>query len=120
MVVDDSSMMRKAVCRMLQKLSYEACMAEDGQKCLDSMKEEQPDVVLMDWNMPVMDGLDALKSIKSSNDFNQSKVVMMTTENSQEKIQQALEAGANEYIMKPFDEEVLKEKLDSLSDSDFL
>lgn len=120
MIVDDSSFVRKGVGRILEKLGHEVSSAVDGADCLEKVKEQLPDAILMDWNMPVMDGFEALLKLRSNPDYAGLKILMMTTENSAEKIEQAMTAGADEYIMKPFTEDILQQKLDSVNESFFL
>jgi len=86
LVVDDSSVIRKVARRILEKFEFRITEAEDGQQALDQCKQAMPDAVLLDWNMPVMDGYEFLKELR------------------------ALRAGANEYIMKPFDQEIVEAK----------
>jgi two-component system, chemotaxis family, chemotaxis protein CheY len=119
MVVDDSRQIRRHVGRTLLEFGHETLEAEHGQICLDLLCTEQVDVILLDWNMPVMDGLETLKAIKNDANLKNIKVIMMTTENKDEKIELALQSGADEYIMKPLTKEVISEKLESLND-DFI
>lgn len=119
MVVDDSRQIRRHVSRTLVEFEHEALEAENGQVCLDLLEKEKVDVILLDWNMPVMDGLETLKAIKAKDELWGLKVIMMTTENKDEKIQEAMEQGADEYIMKPLTKEVIRERLESLDDDLF-
>lgn len=120
MVVDDSRQIRRHVARTLEECGYESCDAEDGSVALKALEEQSDvDVILLDWNMPVMDGMETLEAIKSNSSFSHIKIVMMTTENKSEKIQTAFEKGADEYIMKPLTKEVIIEKLEGLDD-DFI
>jgi two-component system chemotaxis response regulator CheY len=119
MVVDDSRQIRNHVSRTLQEFGHSASVAEDGQVCLDLLAQSLVEVVLLDWNMPVLDGLETLKAIKGNPAYESVKVLMMTTENKQDKIDLALSCGADEYMMKPLTKDVLQEKLDSLFD-DFI
>jgi two-component system, chemotaxis family, chemotaxis protein CheY len=110
LVVDDSSVIRKVARRILEGLQFSIVEAEDGQQALDSCRREMPDAVLLDWNMPVMDGYDFLKALRRLPGGDVPKVVFCTTENDVVHIARALHAGANEYIMKPFDKEIVEAK----------
>jgi len=110
LVVDDSKVIRKVARRILEELSFEIDEAVDGQDALDACDRNMPDVVLLDWNMPVMDGLEFLKAIRAKADVIQPIVIFCTTENDMSHIRMAIEAGANEYIMKPFDREIIEAK----------
>jgi two-component system chemotaxis response regulator CheY len=110
LVVDDSSVIRKVARRILEGLQFSIVEAEDGQQALDCCRREMPDAVLLDWNMPVMDGYDFLKALRRLPGGDAPKVVFCTTENDVVHIARALHAGANEYIMKPFDKEIVEAK----------
>jgi two-component system chemotaxis response regulator CheY len=110
LVVDDSSVIRKVARRILEGLEFRIEEAEDGQQALDACRREMPDAVLLDWNMPVMDGYDFLKALRRLPSGERPKVVFCTTENDVVHIARALHAGANEYIMKPFDKEIVEAK----------
>ena len=112
LLVDDSRTVRLAAARIVRPLGFEILEAEDGADALRVLKDNGPvDVVLLDWNMPVMDGLTFLKSLRAETSLPQPKVVMCTTENDMARIVEAIQAGANEYIMKPFTEDIMKDKL---------
>jgi len=91
-------------------MSFETEEAEDGQGALELCQENLPTAVLLDWNMPVMNGIEFLRALRAMPGGDQPVVVFCTTENDIEHIQEAIEAGANEYIMKPFDSEILQAK----------
>ena len=110
LVVDDSSVIRKVARRILEGLDFQIIEAEDGAKALDACKRAMPEAVLLDWNMPVMDGYDFLKALRRLPGGDVPKVVFCTTENDVAHIARALSAGANEYIMKPFDKEIVEAK----------
>ncbi len=110
LVVDDSSVIRKVARRILEGLDFQISEAEDGQQALDQCRRELPDAILLDWNMPVMDGYDFLKALRRLPGGDRPKVVFCTTENDVVHIARALHAGANEYIMKPFDKEIVEAK----------
>jgi two-component system chemotaxis response regulator CheY len=98
----------------LRELGYEVCEAADGKQALKVMEAEKGSVqlVLADWNMPEMNGLELLKQLRLDPELASLKVIMVTTETELDHMVSALEAGANEYVMKPFTKEILKEKLE--------
>src|SRR6185312_7084521 len=103
LVVDDSSVIRKVARRILEGLDFQIVEAEDGEKALEVCKRGLPEAILLDWNMPVMDGYEFLGNLRRMPGGDQPKVVFCTTENDVAHIARALHAGANEYIMKSFD-----------------
>ena len=111
LVVDDSRVVRKVARRILEAHGFGVAEAEDGQKALDACRAEMPDCVLLDWNMPVMDGITFLRELRREFGPDDPPVVFCTTENDMSHIEMAIEAGAQEYIMKPFDDEILVGKL---------
>ena len=110
LVVDDSAVIRKVARRILEGLSFRISEAEDGEQALAACRADMPDAVLLDWNMPVMDGYEFLRELRRLPTGNAPKVVFCTTENDVVHIARALHAGANEYIMKPFDKEIVEAK----------
>lgn len=114
LVVDDSRVIRKVARRMLEEIGFTVDEAGDGQQALERCAQALPQFILLDWNMPVMNGLDFLKALRQTPGGDGPVVVFCTTENDIEHIQAALEAGAREYIMKPFDREILEAKLASV------
>jgi two-component system chemotaxis response regulator CheY len=110
LVVDDSSVIRKVARRILEGLQFKISEAEDGQQAIEQCQREMPDAVLLDWNMPVMDGYEFLKALRRLPGGDRPKVVFCTTENDVVHIARALHAGANEYIMKPFDRDIVEAK----------
>ena len=111
LIVDDSKVIRMVARRILEELKFEISEAGDGRDALASCQKKMPEGILLDWNMPVMNGLDFLKELRKLPDGDRPLVLFCTTENDISKIQTAIEAGANEYIMKPFDSEILQAKL---------
>ena len=109
-VVYDSSVVRKIGRRILEEMGFEITEAEDGEKALEVCKRGMPDAVLLDWNMPVMDGYEVLGHLRRLPGGDVPKVVFCTTENGMDHISRALHAGANEYIMKPFDKDIVTAK----------
>lgn len=110
LIVDDSKVVRKVASRIIHDLGFECTEAENGQEALDMCNSSVPDAVMLDWNLPVMSGIDFLEKLRQMDDGDHPKVVFCTTENDIEHIQRAMEAGANEYIMKPFDSEIIATK----------
>ncbi|MBI4969242.1 MAG: response regulator [Rhodospirillales bacterium] len=110
LVVDDSKVIRMVARKILQELKFEVEEAADGKQALDACLKRLPDAVLLDWNMPVMNGLEFLIELRKLPGGDKPKVVFCTTENDIEHIQEAILSGANEYIMKPFDSEILQAK----------
>jgi two-component system chemotaxis response regulator CheY len=110
LVVDDSSVIRKVARRILEGLDFNILEAEDGEQALSSCRTSLPDGILLDWNMPRMDGYEFLRALRRLPGGDQPKVVFCTTENDVAHIARALHAGANEYIMKPFDKEIVEAK----------
>jgi two-component system, chemotaxis family, chemotaxis protein CheY len=114
LIVDDSRVIRKVSREIVKSLDFRVSEAEDGEAGLRACRDEMPDVILLDWNMPVMDGYSFLKQLRSTPEGQAPKVVFCTTENDLSFITRALEAGANEYIMKPFDRDIVAAKLQEL------
>jgi two-component system, chemotaxis family, chemotaxis protein CheY len=114
LIVDDSRVIRKVARQICEVLGYSCQEAENGQTALDSCKASLPQLILLDWNMPVMNGLDFLRAMRQLPGGDSPSVVFCTTENDLGHIQEALGAGANEYIMKPFDADIIRSKLEQL------
>ena len=110
LVVDDSSVIRKVARRILEGLGFEISEAEDGEQALEACRKALPDAVLLDWNMPKMDGYEFLRALRHLPGGDQPRVVFCTTENDVSHIVRALRAGANEYVMKPYDREIIQAK----------
>jgi two-component system chemotaxis response regulator CheY len=102
LIVDDSSVIRKVARRILEGLDFEIAEAENGEEAIEACRRQMPEAILLDWNMPKMDGYEFLRVLRRLPGGDQPKVVFCTTENDVAHIARALHAGANEYIMKPF------------------
>ena len=112
LVVDDSRAMRTLLGRMLRDMGYEVQEASNGLQGLERLKQTgKPDLALVDWNMPEMDGLEFVRALRSEQAYDGLVVMMVTTETETEQVAKALNAGANEYVMKPFTPEIIQEKL---------
>ncbi len=117
LVIDDSSSMRAILRNYMRKLDYEVVEACNGEDALKRCEETQGiDVALVDWNMPVMNGLDFVRALRARKEYDDVKLMMVTTENDVAHIEAALSAGANEFVMKPFTYEVLEEKMALLNE----
>ena len=113
LVVDDSKVIRKVARHILESMEFSVDEAADGQEALTFCRANRPDVILLDWNMPVMSGMEFLGAFNDLDYGHEERprVVFCTTENSIDHIRAAIEAGADEYVMKPFDRETLHIKL---------
>ena len=111
LIVDDSRIIRKVARRIMEDLSFEVTEAADGAEALDQCQALLPQVVLLDWQMPVMDGLTFLRRLRELPGGQAPKVVFCSVETRADRIAEALSAGADEYVMKPFDGEILQAKL---------
>jgi len=114
LVVDDSRVIRKVSRRILEDLGFEVAEAGDGVEAMAWCSAMMPDLILLDWQMPVMDGMTFLRQLRAEPGGEAPKVVFCTVENEIERIREALDAGADEYIMKPFDGSIVAGKLDYL------
>jgi two-component system chemotaxis response regulator CheY len=114
LVVDDSRLIRRVASTILKTLGFEVAEAENGVEAIHFCERQIPDVILLDWNMPEMDGLCCLSTLRAMKLSPKPAVIMCTTENGLSKIRDALESGADEYIMKPYDDDVLAGKLEQL------
>jgi two-component system, chemotaxis family, chemotaxis protein CheY len=110
LVVDDSGVIRKIARRILEQMDFQVVEAEDGEKALEVCRRELPDAILLDWNMPVMDGYEFLGHLRRMPGGDAPRVLFCTTETDVAHIACALAAGANEYIMKPFDKDIVAAK----------
>ncbi len=110
LIVDDSSVIRKVARRILEGLEFQIAEAENGEDAIEACRREMPEAILLDWNMPKMDGYEFLRVLRRLPGGDKPKVVFCTTENDVAHIARALHAGANEYIMKPFDKDIVEAK----------
>jgi two-component system, chemotaxis family, chemotaxis protein CheY len=114
MVVDDSSVMRQIIKNNLKQLGFELSNlldAEDGEDALQKINQDRIDLVISDWNMPKMTGIDFLKAVRADDAFKELPFLMVTSEADKEKIMEAVQAGVNQYIVKPFNANQLEEKI---------
>jgi two-component system chemotaxis response regulator CheY len=111
LVIDDSKPIRFILTEILEGLGFKVQQAENGLEALEVLKTEKIDIALVDWNMPEMNGHEFVKAVRKDNTYNNMLMMMVTTETAIEKVTEALESGANEYIMKPFTKDMISEKL---------
>ncbi len=115
LVVDDSLTMRRIVVNALKSIGYDSVVeAGDGKEALGKLQAEPVDFVITDWNMPEMNGLELVRAIRSSGTLSELPVLMITTRGNKEDVLEALQARVNNYIVKPFTPQALKEKLDQI------
>lgn len=110
LVVDDSRVIRKVASRIIEDMGFDIAEAGDGMEALAWCRTVMPDVILLDWNMPVMDGVQFLKTLRAEPGGDKPNVIVCSVENEPARIAEALDAGADEYIMKPFDGEIIVSK----------
>ena len=110
LVVDDSKVVRMVARKILEQLQFNVAEAADGKEALDACQPNFPEAILLDWNMPVMSGIEFLRKLRKLPGGDAPIVVFCTTENDLDHIREAIGAGANEYIMKPFDSEIIESK----------
>ena len=115
LIVDDSKVVRKLVRRIMEELEFTVTEAEDGQIAADYCAGAKPDLILLDWHMPVMDGLEFLKVLRAMQGGDAPKVIFCTTESEIGNIMQAMNCGADEYVMKPFDAGIIRGKLEQIN-----
>lgn len=114
LIVDDSAVIRKIARRILEGMRFEIVEAEDGKKALSACSFLMPDAILLDWNMPIMDGFEFMRELRRLPGGSKPKVVFCTTENDVTQIARAIHAGADEYIMKPFDKQIMMSKFEEI------
>jgi two-component system, chemotaxis family, chemotaxis protein CheY len=112
LIVDDSRSMRMIIGRIIREIGFEIFEASDGQDGLVRLEEKgAPDLILVDWNMPGMNGYEFVSAVRALPAYNSAKIMMVTTESEVGQITKALDAGANEYVMKPFTADIIRDKL---------
>ena len=112
-IVDDSKAIRMILSKTLEEVGFEVCQASNGEEALSVFERENGAIslALVDWNMPRMNGLEFVRRLRSDPRYASVRLMMVTTETEVEQMMQALEAGANEYVMKPFTKEIIADKL---------
>ena len=115
LIVDDSRAMRAIIAKILRELGAEVVEAGNGREGLERLASiPAVDVALVDWNMPVMDGLAFVRELRARREYDRMQILMVTTESDAQHVSSALDAGANEYVMKPFDRTALLSKLEAV------
>ena len=113
LVIDDSRAIRRSLVKTLKELDIEVVEAGHGQEALDKLAAgEEVDLIMVDWNMPEMNGYDFIVAVRAQDKFSEVPIMMVTTESEMSQMTRAIEAGATEYLMKPFTKEMIAEKLD--------
>ena len=113
LIVDDSRAMRMVLAKILKEVGFETCEAGHGREALERVRDlsAPPALILVDWNMPFMNGFELLQALRADSVYDASRIMMVTTETELANVAQALQAGANEYMMKPFTKESFVDKL---------
>ncbi len=111
LIIDDSKSIRSILCKILMEIGFTVEEAANGLEALDIIQKEKVDLALVDWNMPDMNGFEFIQEVRKDNTYKDMRMMMVTTETEMNKVVEALEAGANEYVMKPFTKEMIVEKL---------
>jgi two-component system chemotaxis response regulator CheY len=114
LVVDDSRVLRTVARRIFEEMQFSVAEAEDGMGALRAVREKMPDIILFDGNLPSMKGVDFLKSVRGQLGGDRPVILVATTESDAEEITQVINAGANEYLMKPFDRGSVRAKLSEI------
>ena len=115
LIVDDYATMRRILRNVLRKLGYSQFIeADDGVTALEQLKKQKIDMIVCDWNMPKMSGLELLKIVRSSNEYKEIPFIMVTAEAQKKNVIDAVKAGVSNYIVKPFTEEQIAQKLEKV------
>uniref|UniRef100_A0A7V4JR73 Response regulator n=1 Tax=Thermodesulfobacterium geofontis TaxID=1295609 RepID=A0A7V4JR73_9BACT len=115
LIVDDFATMRKIIKNILLQLGFKDVLeADDGTTALEFLKKQKVDLIIADWNMPKMSGLELLKAVRNNEDLKDIKFIMVTAEAQKESVIEAIKHGVNQYVVKPFTPETLKEKLEKV------
>ncbi|MDH5763306.1 MAG: response regulator [Nitrospinota bacterium] len=111
LVIDDSKSIRSILSKILIEIGFSVEEAANGLEALDIIQKDKVELALVDWNMPDMNGYEFIQEVRKDNTYKDMRLMMVTTETEMNKVVEALEAGANEYVMKPFTKEMIVEKL---------
>lgn len=111
LIADDSKIIRMVISKIFANLGFEVVEAEDGDEVIEICQREEPDLVIMDWRLPIIDGIDVMYKIRGDGNIRQPRIIFCSSMIEPDKIREALNGGADDYLMKPFDEEIIVSKL---------
>ena len=111
LIADDSKVIRMVLSKIFSNLGFAVLEAEDGEEVLSLCQKEEPSLVIMDWKLPIMDGIDVLYKIRGEFNIRQPRIIFCSSINDADKIKEALDGGADDYLLRPFDEEIIFSKL---------
>lgn len=115
LIADDSKIIRMLLTKIMENFGFDVIEAEDGEEIITLAKDNVPDIIIMDWRLPAMEGIDVLYKIRSFKKMKQPKIIFCSSSVDIARIREALEGGADDYIIKPFDEEIIGTKLSILN-----
>lgn len=115
LVADDSKVIRMILSKIMNNMKYDVIEAEDGEEVVELCETKEPDLIIMDTKLPILDGIDAMYKIREMQKIKQPKIIFCSSITDPQKIREALDGGADDYIMKPFDEEIILSKLEILN-----
>lgn len=110
-IADDSKIIRMVLSKIFSNLGLSVLEAEDGEEVLELCRKEEPALIVMDWRLPIIDGIDVLYKIRGEYKIRQPRIIFCSSITDEDKIREALDGGADDYLMKPFDEEIIVSKL---------
>lgn len=113
-IADDSKVIRMILSKIMDNFRYDVLEAEDGEDVVELCEQHEPQLIIMDTKLPILDGIDALYKIRDMQRIEQPKIIFCSSVTDPDKIREALDGGADDYIMKPFDEEIIASKLEIL------
>jgi len=111
LIADDSKIIRMLLSKIMSNLDWDVVEAEDGEEALEMFQLQNPDLIIMDWTMPIMEGIDVLYKIRNTKGITPPKFMFCSSNNDANRIRDALKGGADDYIIKPFDEDIIYSKL---------
>lgn len=115
LIADDSKVIRMILSKIMNNMKYDVIEAEDGEEVVELCETKEPDLIIMDTKLPILDGIDAMYKIREMQKIKQPKIIFCSSIADPERIREALDGGADDYIMKPFDEEIILSKMEILN-----